>query len=79
MSLHEKRIQNIQLVLVAFSAGGLLGGAFFHLLPEAFESIEDPTIVSMLLVTGIISLFITTDRGKIEVCCKNLEYIGVEE
>ncbi len=58
MSLHEKKLQNIQLILVAFSAGGLLGGAFFHLLPEAFESIEDATVASSLLMAGFISLFI---------------------
>jgi zinc and cadmium transporter len=33
--LAEKTLNKILLFLVAFSAGGLLGGAFFHLMPES--------------------------------------------
>lgn len=34
----EKFLNKILLVLVAFSAGALMGGAFLHLLPEAVET-----------------------------------------
>lgn len=37
--LKEKFLEKILLVLVAFSAGALIGGAFLHLLPEAIEKI----------------------------------------
>ena len=35
--LREKTLNKILLILVAFAAGALLGGAFFHLLPEALD------------------------------------------
>jgi zinc and cadmium transporter len=37
-------------LLVAFSAGALLGGAFFHLLPEAFEKMDTGTALLLTLV-----------------------------
>jgi zinc and cadmium transporter len=38
--LKEELLDRILLVLVAFSAGGLIGGAFLHLLPEAVSEVE---------------------------------------
>ena len=38
--LKEKILNRIILLLVAFSAGALIGGAFLHLIPEAIERIE---------------------------------------
>ncbi len=35
--LKEKLLNKILLILVAFSAGALIGGAFLHLIPEAIE------------------------------------------
>jgi len=35
----EKFINKILLILVSFSAGALIGGAFLHLLPEAIEQV----------------------------------------
>ena len=37
--LREKLLDKILLVLVALSAGGLIGGAFLHLLPEAISEV----------------------------------------
>jgi len=37
--LKEKLLDKILLILVAFSAGALLGGAFLHLIPEAIEEV----------------------------------------
>ena len=37
LSLKEKLLNKIILVLVALSAGALMGGAFLHLIPEAVE------------------------------------------
>lgn len=48
-----KRIAN---VLVAFAAGSLLGGAFFHLMPESLES-QGPVAVCTLVLAGF-TLFI---------------------
>jgi len=38
MLFKEKVLSKVLLLLVAFSAGALLGGAFLHLLPEAIET-----------------------------------------
>lgn len=50
LALKEKTLNKIILVLVAFAAGALLGGAFFHLLPEALDISIDLNIFVSLLV-----------------------------
>jgi zinc and cadmium transporter len=52
--LKEKVLSKILLVLVAFSAGALIGGAFLHLIPEAIlefgaDEVELMTLFSYLL------------------------------
>jgi len=41
LSLKEDTLHKILLVLVAFSAGSILGAAYFDLLPEAIELVEE--------------------------------------
>ncbi|MGB9714787.1 MAG: ZIP family metal transporter [bacterium] len=48
--------ENVIEQLVSFAVGGLLGGAFLHLLPEAMES-GNPSIFSYVL-SGIIVFFL---------------------
>lgn len=55
LSLEKKRLAKWLAVIVAFSAGALLGGAFFHLLPESVER-GGPTFALALI--GIISFFL---------------------
>jgi len=43
--------------LVSLAVGSLLGDAFIHLLPEANESITNPTLVSLLTIFGILIFF----------------------
>ncbi|TRO53567.1 ZIP family metal transporter [Candidatus Bathyarchaeota archaeon] len=43
--------------LVGFSAGGMLGGAFLHLIPEAYLG-QDGELVSLFLLVGIFSSYI---------------------
>ncbi len=43
--------------LVSLAVGSLLGDAFIHLLPEANETIPNPTIVSLLTIGGILIFF----------------------
>ena len=38
--LKEELLNKILLILVAFSAGSLIGGAFLHLIPEAIAKVE---------------------------------------
>ena len=53
----EKRLNEILIPLIGFSAGGLIGGAFLHLLPEALEQTESHAVFSYLIL-GFISFFI---------------------
>jgi zinc and cadmium transporter len=55
--LKEDFLEEILFLLIGFSAGGLIGGAFLHLLPEALE--ESPAnIVFIYLILGFIFFFI---------------------
>jgi zinc and cadmium transporter len=58
LAMGKDRLKEIQLLLVALAAGGLLGGAFFHLLPESFESYSNTRTASFLLVIGFMLFFI---------------------
>ena len=53
----EKRLNEILIPLIGFSAGGLIGGAFLHLLPEALEQTESQAVFSYLIL-GFIFFFI---------------------
>ena len=52
------RLKKILIYFVSFSAGALLGGAFFHLLPEVVENVGFTFIVSSLVISGIVLFFI---------------------
>jgi len=54
----KRRLKNIVLYLVAFSAGALFGDAFFHLLPELFEEMPNKFVLSLSVVSGILLFFI---------------------
>lgn len=56
--LSEKKFSGILLPMIAFSAGGLLGGAFFHLLPEAVDKIGNNTSVYIWVMIGFVLFFI---------------------
>ncbi len=56
IGLRKNNFEKIVEFLVSFAVGGLLGGAFFHLLPESLES-GDPAIFTYSLI-GIILFFI---------------------
>jgi zinc and cadmium transporter len=56
--LKKEKLKSIQLILVGLATGALLGGAFFHLLPEAFKAFKTPLNVSILMVIGFMMFYI---------------------
>lgn len=50
--LSRSGVQRVLILLVSFSAGSLIGGAFFHLLPEAIESATDPLTAMIYVLLG---------------------------
>ncbi len=58
LSFSKEFLKRILLFLVSFAVGSLLGGAFIHLLPEAFASDLDPMSVSLSVLGGIILFFV---------------------
>jgi len=58
LSLNEKILQKYTFFLVSLAVGALLGGAFIHLIPESFETINNPTIVSLEIIGSILVFFV---------------------
>ena len=56
--LNERLLNRILILLVGFGAGGLIGGAFLHLLPETLENSKDFTLSFMYVIFGFILFFI---------------------
>ena len=56
--LSERLLKQVLILLVGFGAGGLIGGAFLHLLPEAIEHTADPTKPFVYVILGFIFFFI---------------------
>ncbi|MCX6743642.1 MAG: ZIP family metal transporter, partial [Candidatus Parcubacteria bacterium] len=56
--LQDKFLKKILIFLVSFSAGSLMGGAFFHLLPESLEETGKPLLVFVYLLAGFCLFFI---------------------
>ncbi|MDD4938993.1 MAG: ZIP family metal transporter [Candidatus Omnitrophica bacterium] len=52
----EEWLKKILPAVIGFSAGGLIGGAFLHLLPEALEHINSP-VVFYYLILGFVAFF----------------------
>ncbi len=48
--MKDKLLNKMLLLMVGFSAGALMGGAFLHLIPEALEGIDIGPLALYLLV-----------------------------
>lgn len=55
--LNEKFLDKILVLLVGFSAGGLIGGAFLHILPETLEQYQNNNIF-IYVIAGFIFFLI---------------------
>lgn len=58
LSLKKKKIKQISIFLVSFAAGALLGDAFIHLIPEAFEKMGVELKTSFFILLGILLFFV---------------------
>jgi zinc and cadmium transporter len=56
--LPERTFNRVVLPLVALAAGSLLGGTFFHLLPESVEQLGDRLGVYAVLAGGFLTFFV---------------------
>lgn len=53
LSIKTKNLKNFLIYFIAFSAGTLLGGAFFHLIPEIIEEVGFGMVISFSILGGI--------------------------
>lgn len=58
LSIKEEVIKKYIFLLVSLAVGALLGDAFIHLIPEAFETSKSPLSISLLIIAGILVFFI---------------------
>jgi zinc and cadmium transporter len=58
LSWKKETLEKILIYFVSLAAGTLLGDAFFHLIPEAFESGVEKIYVSLYILSGILVFFV---------------------
>ena len=58
LSLRERTLHRILFVLVAFSAGSILGAAYFDLLPEALELVEESSVFVYITLGFVLFFFL---------------------
>jgi len=58
ISIKLEKLKKVILFFVSFSAGSLLGGAFIHLLPEAYNEATNTEIIPFMILAGLLVFFI---------------------
>jgi zinc and cadmium transporter len=58
LGLKQAFLKRITFLLVSLSVGALFGDAIIHLIPEAFNEIGNPSIVSLAILIGIMLFFV---------------------
>ena len=58
LSLREEIIKKYISLFISLAVGALLGDAFIHLIPEVFKNSSNPSLVSLLIISGILVFFI---------------------
>jgi zinc and cadmium transporter len=58
LAINRIFLEKLLLFFVSFAAGGLLGDAFLHLLPEAMENSDSNWQVPLSILSGILAFFI---------------------
>lgn len=58
LSLKEEILKNYIFIFISLAVGALLGDAFIHLIPQAFEEPTNKIFTSLLIISGVIIFFI---------------------
>jgi zinc and cadmium transporter len=58
LSINQNKLYKYLIYLVSLSAGTLMGDAFIHLIPEAYENAENALAVSLYILSGILIFFV---------------------
>lgn len=58
LSIKESLLRVSVFALVSLAVGALIGDAFFHLIPEAYESSTDTFLTSGFILSGILIFFV---------------------
>lgn len=58
LSLRENLLRKYTFIFLSVAVGALLGDAFIHMIPEAFEASDYATRVGVLVIVGIFAFFI---------------------
>lgn len=58
LALNRSFLERIVLLLVAFAVGALIGDAFIHLLPEAFEAFGGGLTAPLYAIAGLFGFFL---------------------
>ncbi|NNF56730.1 MAG: ZIP family metal transporter [Rhodothermaceae bacterium] len=58
LSLGRARLERIIFLLVSFAVGAMLSGALLHLIPRAYERLENGTTVGGLVLVGVLGFFV---------------------
>ncbi len=58
LAVKKQLLQKILFFLVSFAVGGLLGGAFIHLIPEAIKELGISFSFSLSILVGVLFFFI---------------------
>ena len=58
LSFREDLLRKYIFIFISVAVGALLGDAFIHLIPEAFEDTDNGTLTSILIISGILFFFV---------------------
>ncbi len=58
LSIKEEALKKYIFIFISLAVGALLGDAFIHLIPEAFESGIGEPAVSVLVIVGVLIFFV---------------------
>ncbi|MBN2058194.1 MAG: ZIP family metal transporter [Candidatus Saganbacteria bacterium] len=75
LALRKNLLQNILHLLVSLSAGALMGGVFFHLIPEASEKIGFSVNLAVYILSGILLFFMLEKL----ICWRHCHIVTSEE